>query len=279
MSLEQQIGALVKASENLTGAVNGKIGEIDKKVKAATSAVPEQIKKSMYVQCYVDAINGNDLNTGASRSMAKKTIRSAIESAPSGAIIWCSLKDGQEHQVNTSINSSNKSIVFGSWDYSSNKPTLRAVSYLDNGKCCVGSFQEPLAWHCYYVNVLIDDYIDADSPKHNYIRGLISNGDRPCAPVISISAGNITHSGYPLLHSAFRPTQASVSLYNCLYTRRTSKRTMTKLIDCVGGSIYLSAFSLSNGTHKDLVGVIRDKYGVVTNWNSNYDLAAAIDGV
>ncbi|MCD9516585.1 hypothetical protein GLP23_17180, partial [Photobacterium carnosum] len=75
MSLEQQIGALVKASENLTGAVNGKIGEIDTKVKAATSAVPEQIKNSMYVQCYVDAINGNDLNTGASRSMAKKTIR------------------------------------------------------------------------------------------------------------------------------------------------------------------------------------------------------------
>ncbi|OBU29104.1 hypothetical protein C0Z01_11540 [Photobacterium kishitanii] len=36
MSLEQQIGALVKASENLTGAVNGKIGEIDKEVDAAT---------------------------------------------------------------------------------------------------------------------------------------------------------------------------------------------------------------------------------------------------
>ncbi|WP_256382809.1 hypothetical protein [Photobacterium toruni] len=35
MSLEQQIGALVKASENLTGAVNGKIGEIDKEVDAA----------------------------------------------------------------------------------------------------------------------------------------------------------------------------------------------------------------------------------------------------
>lgn len=35
MSLEQQIGALVKASENLTGAVNGKIGEIDKEVDIA----------------------------------------------------------------------------------------------------------------------------------------------------------------------------------------------------------------------------------------------------
>lgn len=39
MSLEQQIGALVKASENLTGAVNSKIGEIDKEVEIAKKEV------------------------------------------------------------------------------------------------------------------------------------------------------------------------------------------------------------------------------------------------
>ncbi|OBU32248.1 hypothetical protein [Photobacterium kishitanii] len=41
MSLEQQIGALVKASENLTGAVNGKIGEIDKEVEIAKQQFEE----------------------------------------------------------------------------------------------------------------------------------------------------------------------------------------------------------------------------------------------
>ncbi|MEC6831236.1 hypothetical protein VXS06_05580 [Photobacterium toruni] len=46
MSLEQQIGALVKASENLTGAVNGKIGEIDKEVDAATKKFDAFITQS-----------------------------------------------------------------------------------------------------------------------------------------------------------------------------------------------------------------------------------------
>ncbi|WP_279147020.1 hypothetical protein [Photobacterium carnosum] len=41
MSLEQQIGALVKASENLTGAVNGKIGTIDKRMDSAEAQFDE----------------------------------------------------------------------------------------------------------------------------------------------------------------------------------------------------------------------------------------------
>ncbi|MEC6881462.1 hypothetical protein [Photobacterium piscicola] len=41
MSLEQQIGALVKASENLTGAVNGKIGAIDKRMDGAEAQFDE----------------------------------------------------------------------------------------------------------------------------------------------------------------------------------------------------------------------------------------------
>ncbi|SKA57908.1 hypothetical protein [Photobacterium toruni] len=43
MSLEQQIGALVKASENLTGAVNGKIGEIDKHLQQSTEQIQGEI--------------------------------------------------------------------------------------------------------------------------------------------------------------------------------------------------------------------------------------------
>lgn len=45
MSLEQQIGALVKASENLTGAVNGKIGEIDKHLEVNTAKVDQELAK------------------------------------------------------------------------------------------------------------------------------------------------------------------------------------------------------------------------------------------
>ncbi|CEO39390.1 hypothetical protein [Photobacterium kishitanii] len=279
MSLEQQIGALVKASENLTGAVNGKIGEIDKKVNVATSAVPEQIRKSMYVTCYVDAINGDDSRSGDTHAAAKRTIQAVLDSAPSGAIIWCSLKDGQEHLINTKINASNKTIIFSSWNYSSNKPTIRVVSYIDNSKCMIGTIQQPMSVHCYYVHITIDDYLDTDSPLDMYARGFVSNGDRPANPTVTISSGNITHSGFPLLHSAGRPTEASVLLSRCSYIRRESKRTMPKLIECAGGGLYLYSVGLSNATHKDLVNLNRDRNGVVMNWNSNYDLAATADGV
>ena len=45
MSLEQQIGALVKASENLTGAVNGKIGEIDKTVTQKVKELDQKFEE------------------------------------------------------------------------------------------------------------------------------------------------------------------------------------------------------------------------------------------
>lgn len=41
MGLEQQISSLVQASENLTGAVNNKIGEIDKAVTSATKKIAD----------------------------------------------------------------------------------------------------------------------------------------------------------------------------------------------------------------------------------------------
>ena len=45
MSLEQQVTALVSASNNLTSAVNGKIKEIDKKTAENTAKVDSELKK------------------------------------------------------------------------------------------------------------------------------------------------------------------------------------------------------------------------------------------
>ncbi|MCD9517049.1 hypothetical protein, partial [Photobacterium carnosum] len=67
--------SLMDSVRKQTAAVEGSMAKIDEKVALATEAVPDQIKKSMYVQCYVDAINGNDSNSGVSRSTAKRTIR------------------------------------------------------------------------------------------------------------------------------------------------------------------------------------------------------------
>ncbi|MFL0825175.1 hypothetical protein [Vibrio parahaemolyticus] len=42
MSLEQQVAALVQASNNLTGAVNGKVNEIDQKVDTSIAKIENQ---------------------------------------------------------------------------------------------------------------------------------------------------------------------------------------------------------------------------------------------
>ena len=91
MSLEQQIGALVKASENLTGAVNGKIGEIDKAVEKAVKAIPNLSKTF-----YVDAINGNDSGLGDSYTPLK-TIREVFKRSFDIPFVVIQLMRGQTH--------------------------------------------------------------------------------------------------------------------------------------------------------------------------------------
>ncbi|PSV98296.1 hypothetical protein [Photobacterium iliopiscarium] len=89
MSLEQQIGALVKASENLTGAVNGKIGEIDKKVVQSINelknAFPAEYLKFAVRTHYIDPNDGSDTNDGLSWGKAFKTWQKAFD-AGDGAL-------------------------------------------------------------------------------------------------------------------------------------------------------------------------------------------------
>lgn len=107
MSLEQQIGALVKASENLTGAVNGKIGEIDHKVEQSieelNNAFPVKYKEFSIRSHFVDCINGNDSNTGKSWESSFRTIDRALKSGEGAQSqrIWLSLG---KHIINTRVN-------------------------------------------------------------------------------------------------------------------------------------------------------------------------------
>ncbi len=77
MSLEQQVTALVEASNNLTNTVNNKIGEIDQKVDDATSSVPDKIREEMSKRVYVNAVNGSDSNQGT-QSSPFKTLQHAF---------------------------------------------------------------------------------------------------------------------------------------------------------------------------------------------------------
>lgn len=112
MSLETTIAALVTAANNLTSAVNTKIGAIDAKVLEAVSAVPTQLANTMYRGVYVDAVNGSDANTGLNFANAKKTIVAAAAVIPSGGYGVIYLKAGAVYSIvgNTDVYCANKII-------------------------------------------------------------------------------------------------------------------------------------------------------------------------
>ncbi len=84
MSLEQQVTALVEASNNLTGAVNAKIGEIDQAVQDATDEFNRQIDEVIksipesLTNIYVNHETGNDNNTGLSSAAKLQTLDKAL---------------------------------------------------------------------------------------------------------------------------------------------------------------------------------------------------------
>ena len=85
MSLEQQIAALVDASNNLTTSVDNKIKDIDKKVDDVADSFSEAIRSSIGAVYWVDQQLGSDLNEG-SQSKPLKTLKSAqLKMIPGGS--------------------------------------------------------------------------------------------------------------------------------------------------------------------------------------------------
>ncbi|WP_213159201.1 hypothetical protein [Pseudomonas aeruginosa] len=124
MSLETQIAALVTAANNLTGAVNGKMAQIDQEVAAAVGAVPAEINKRMAMAFYVDAINGSDGNSGETWALAKKTVAAAVSSAPRGSLVSVWLKSGQVHSMAADVDTAQKTVlVYGDGYVYNNRAT------------------------------------------------------------------------------------------------------------------------------------------------------------
>ena len=84
MSLEQTIADLVVASNNLTGAVNSKMNEIDQKVDEATASVPDAVRKLSSQSFFVDQVSGDDANDGSASSPIK-SVNEAARRTPSMA--------------------------------------------------------------------------------------------------------------------------------------------------------------------------------------------------
>lgn len=79
MSLEQQVTALVEASNNLTSAVNGKIGQIDQRMTTAENDFEQWKATTSYVQAYrvseAEGYKESDKNTGKYHVVRLYTVR------------------------------------------------------------------------------------------------------------------------------------------------------------------------------------------------------------
>ncbi len=266
----QEIGALIDSVNEMTQTVANKNAEIDKKVDEATSAVPETIKKHMNVLVYVDAVNGSDNNDGTLGSQFK-TIQTAVEFAPPNSVVNVILKRGQTHVIAGRVQCVNKIVVFQPDGYDSNHPLISVSSYVEDGKLVCGSLDSPREVNLYYVDLRIDDCLDTTTPVHSYGQGLIRNGDKPIHVQFSMAVGSLSHAGHPVMFSGGKPSLVNASLFSVAYERRPSIRSDRKAFDCYGGSMFITSVSFINGTHSDLIGVVKDQFGSVMNVTSNYD--------
>ena len=98
MSLESQVASLVSAANKLTSEIAGKMKGIDQKVDAATASVPNSIKQESYKDFYIDAVNGNDSNSG-SISSPLKTIREASDRSLNISVVNVRLMGGQSFEA------------------------------------------------------------------------------------------------------------------------------------------------------------------------------------
>lgn len=138
MSLETQITALVAAANSLTGAVNGKIAEINTKVAAATDSVPAVVRGLANQSFFIDAIDGNDANTGTSVSPLK-TASAASAKFVSGSQVTLYFKTKQTHVVSLfmpsgriSLNTWGSADIKDANDRATLKPHLSILDALGN---------------------------------------------------------------------------------------------------------------------------------------------------
>ncbi|SKA57806.1 hypothetical protein [Photobacterium toruni] len=107
MSLEQQIGALVKASENLTGAVNGKIGDIDKEVEIAKAKfdkfiIQSRLENAIFRQTKNQYCNLTGTNLDYFAKNAQYTIEVSLYRTIATGVVW-SERDAEEKEIMTAM--------------------------------------------------------------------------------------------------------------------------------------------------------------------------------
>ncbi|MBF4232257.1 hypothetical protein EA002_21170, partial [Vibrio anguillarum] len=127
----QEVAELINSVNEMTQTVADKNKEIDAKVNAATSAVPDKIKSEMEQVLWVDSVTGNDSNSGLSSSSPKRTIKSAIDVVPIGGHVRVKLMGQNVYEIHDDIHCEGKFILITSdgavWGAPATRSTIRSA--------------------------------------------------------------------------------------------------------------------------------------------------------
>lgn len=259
MSLETTIAALVTASNNLTAAVNGKISQIDQKVNAAALVVPETIKSALDKSVYVDPLDGSDANDGTVLAKAKKTIKAAIDSVPSGGYSYIWVRPSADIELTNDISLNNKVITIRCLDAVPGAPAtygvIRSRAYIA-GNGTLGAFGFVLGWrsllHVFGFKV-ITGRLGAEHVGRelvNYQGSVMKTGNSNST--VQLESVNVDLNHFPFMH---QHTSGSLGFSNLIMRNASfNKLSLTDSAVQTGRQFMLDTFG-SYAAPFDLYGV------------------------
>lgn len=129
MSLEQTIADLVAASNNLTGAVNSKMEQIEQRATEFEESLPENINGMFNMRIFVNPVSGVDTATG-SQDDPVENVGAAIDMVNryGGGEIY--LARGQVHALKSLHNAYDKFLAFNAYGQGAN-PILTSKVNID----------------------------------------------------------------------------------------------------------------------------------------------------
>jgi len=282
VSLETQIAALVEAANNLTGAVNGKMSEIDQKNDDFVNSFQSNLIGALSKTLYVNSATGNDANPGTSGSFPKKTIESAIAVVPSGANLTIYIAGDQTHKV-SAIYVYGKNITFIKWGGTANPIiTSEPAAYEATQTYGVGFRVYNSRFTFRECTIDTGEFLPGATTASSWA-GFFGRSDNANAYVFLFSCKVILRIA-PLLTIPSGGSLFDLSFYNTTIERAVSAVTgsLTRP-PLVRNEVYSpvrfhwASMTLTDVKYIELVsGVFRDSAGRVTNVSCPIDLAAHI---
>ena len=220
---------------------------------------------------YVDAVNGDDNNTGTIDSPFK-TIKKAIDSVPIGGMGTIYLKDDQTHIVSgLGFYVKNKTIIIKRSGDGNNSPTLQIKSWISGDYNYYVSFQG-INYSIYFYNINIEDYKTDSSLNDNIGWGIFGRESLGDIKLVFMECSlNIQYAKLLSASNNLKWIDISFNSCDCTFPQKTQITLDYGALANINS--YNTTYNDGNGNSINLVdivyGVVKDTNGVPRNIISN----------